>query len=107
MKMLHNYLESRDETLLSDLELVEDGLLHERLRLVPPHRRVLELFGDHEGRVVGLDEALLVQSGVHARQRLVERVHVLLDVAPPLLHPGHVHHHGATQGLKRVKGIKS
>ena len=63
MKMLHNYLESRDETLLSDLELVEDGLLHERLRLVPPHRRVLELLGDHEGRVVGLDEALLVQSG--------------------------------------------
>ena len=100
------YLESRDESLLSELELPQYGLLHERLRLVPPHRRVLELFGDHEGRVVGLDEALLVQSGVHARQRLVERVHVLLDVAPPLLHPGHVHHHGATQGLKRVKGIK-
>ena len=96
-----SYLEARDEALLPDLELVEDGLLDERLGLVPADGRVLKLLGDHEGRVVGLDEALLVQPRVHRRERLVKRVHVLLDVPPPLLHAGYVHHHRATQGLEK------
>ena len=69
---------------LPRLELVHDGLLHQ-LRLIPSDGEVLELFGDHEGSLVLLQEQLLVQPRVQRGDDLLHRVHVRLLRPPDLL----------------------